>query len=357
MDHASIDNYLWLRFLRILALMCFVGCLITWPILFPINATGTAGNDGLDILSFSNITPGPRYYAQVFVSWAFLAWVMFVITREAQFFIRLRQQYYLTPYQSHRISTRTVLFVNVPEASRNDEHLRREFAGVKSVWLVNVPEELAEKVSDRDAAAAKLENGEVKLIQNYIKRQIKLEKKGQGDSIRSKDANGNHAPITLDKNDRPMGRLPRFKSLPFGSILPTGKKVDTVDWSRQELARLVPEVAEEQSKLRGDQSHAQAACFVEFDTVQAAVAAMRSGSIKDKVKSKTKMTPKELGPTPENIIWKNTIKSSAKVHSFKTICTAFIWFLCIFWTIPVAVIGAITNINASTFPHLSRTLY
>jgi len=27
--------------------------------------------------------------------------------------------------------------------------------------------------------------------------------------------------------------------------------------------------------------------------------------------------------------------------------TAFIWFLCIFWSIPVAVIGAISNINVS----------
>jgi hypothetical protein len=27
--------------------------------------------------------------------------------------------------------------------------------------------------------------------------------------------------------------------------------------------------------------------------------------------------------------------------------TAFVWFLCIFWTIPVAVIGAISNINVS----------
>lgn len=35
LGHSSLDNYLWLRFFKILIMMCFVGCLITWPILFP----------------------------------------------------------------------------------------------------------------------------------------------------------------------------------------------------------------------------------------------------------------------------------------------------------------------------------
>jgi hypothetical protein len=63
LKHSSIDNYLWLRFFKMLALMCFVGCLITWPVLFPVNATGGGGQSGLDILSFSNVNPGARYFA------------------------------------------------------------------------------------------------------------------------------------------------------------------------------------------------------------------------------------------------------------------------------------------------------
>lgn len=64
LEHSSLDNYLWLRFFKMLTLMSFVGCLVTWPILFPVNATGGADQGGLDILSFSNINPGPRYLAQ-----------------------------------------------------------------------------------------------------------------------------------------------------------------------------------------------------------------------------------------------------------------------------------------------------
>ena len=46
-----------------------------------------------------------------------------------------------------------------------------------------------------------------------------------------------------------------------------------------------------------------------------------------------------------NQIWKNTIKTAAKTRILSILATAFVWWLCIFWTIPVAVIGAISNIN------------
>lgn len=344
LGHASIDNYLWLRFFKMLAMMCLVGCFITWPVLFPVNATGNAPDtDGLDILSFSHIEPGPRYYAQVFVAWAFLSWVMFMITRESKFFVRLRQRYFLSPYMQSKISSRTLLFVNVPEEARNDEYLRSEYAGVRSIWLVNVPEELAEKVDDRDKAAAKLETGEIKMIQKHIKRETKAEKKGKNkeQSDPERGALGE-----VHKKDRPTHRLPKLK------FLPIGKKVDTLDWARGELHRLVPEVINEQSRLGGDRSHApQAACFIEFETVHAAHAARIQASStgkKDKAKSNMKMTPKEMGTPPQDVIWKNTIKPFWKVKLFSALGTAFITFLCIFWTIPVAVIGAISNINYLT---------
>ncbi|KAF2207692.1 hypothetical protein CERZMDRAFT_115042 [Cercospora zeae-maydis SCOH1-5] len=328
---ASLDNYLWLRFFKMLTLMCLVGSCITMPILFPVNATGGApGISGLEILSFSNVVPGPRYYAQVFVSWLFLAWVMFLITRESKFFVRLQQRYFLSPHERTRISTRTLLFVNVPEEARSEEHIRREFAGVHKVWLVNVPEELAQKVEDRDKAAAKLETGEIKMIKNHIKRETKAEKKGKA-TTRTDPEQG--VRLEVEQKDRPKHRLPKLK------FLPIGKKVDTIDWARAELHRSVPEVAAEQNRLRTDRSQPQGALFVEFDSVQAAHAALLQS---------TNMTPKELGPPPQDVIWKNIIKPFWKVKAFNLAGTAFIWFLCIFWTIPVAVIGAISNINNLT---------
>lgn len=336
LGHSSIDNYLWLRFFKMMILICFVGCFITWPVLFAVNATGGVGQTGLDVLSFSNISPGPRYYASCLVGWVFFSFVMFVITRESNYYIRLRQQYYLSPFEKSRISTRTILFVNVPEESRSEEHLRREFAGVAHVWLVSVPEDLAKNVEERDKAATKLETGEIKLIQNYIKRQMKDEKKGRVTEA---------SKIIDAKKDRPSHRLPVLK------FLPLGKKVDTIDWSRGELHRLIPQVAREQLEYRNDTSMPQSACFIEFQSVKAAhdaVVQCSQGGMAKGLKSKVNMTPAEVGVVPENVIWKAIIKKPATVKLISTLSTAFVWLLCIFWAIPVAVIGAISNIDKLT---------
>lgn len=40
-----------------------IGFCITWPIFFPVNATGEGGESGLDILSFNNAHNPTRYFA------------------------------------------------------------------------------------------------------------------------------------------------------------------------------------------------------------------------------------------------------------------------------------------------------
>lgn len=52
----GLDGYFFLRYLRKAQMMMFVGCCLTWPILFPINATGGNNKEGLDIISYGNIS-------------------------------------------------------------------------------------------------------------------------------------------------------------------------------------------------------------------------------------------------------------------------------------------------------------
>jgi hypothetical protein len=58
--------------------LSFLGCCITWPILFPINATGGMGNQQLDVLSMSNVRNVNRYYAHALVSCVFLGTYFYV---------------------------------------------------------------------------------------------------------------------------------------------------------------------------------------------------------------------------------------------------------------------------------------
>lgn len=82
--HSSLDGYFFLRFLKKMSMLCFVGCLITWPILLPIHATGGAGNKQLDILNFSNVVDPSRYYAHTFVAWLFFGKLEFVCSFKIQ---------------------------------------------------------------------------------------------------------------------------------------------------------------------------------------------------------------------------------------------------------------------------------
>lgn len=78
LNHHSLDGFLLLRYLKISVVICFVGCLMTWPILFPVNATGGMGEQQLDLISYSNINTKVsagvnRLYAHTFVAWAFFS--------------------------------------------------------------------------------------------------------------------------------------------------------------------------------------------------------------------------------------------------------------------------------------------
>lgn len=73
LQHHSLDAYLLLRYLKLISIVCLVGCCITWPILFPVNATGKGNKQQLDILAFSNVADPARYFAHALVAWIFLS--------------------------------------------------------------------------------------------------------------------------------------------------------------------------------------------------------------------------------------------------------------------------------------------
>ena len=57
--------------MKLLVIICFLGCCLTWPILFPVNITGGGGQMQIDKLSFSNVKSPNRFYAHALVAWVF----------------------------------------------------------------------------------------------------------------------------------------------------------------------------------------------------------------------------------------------------------------------------------------------
>lgn len=113
LNHHTLDGFLFLRFLKMSVVGCLVGCAITWPILFPINATGGVGKTQLDLLTMANVANPWRFWAHAGCAIIFFSFIIWMITRESIYYINLRQAYLLSPLYAARLSSRTVLYTSV----------------------------------------------------------------------------------------------------------------------------------------------------------------------------------------------------------------------------------------------------
>ncbi|KAH9887847.1 DUF221-domain-containing protein [Xylariomycetidae sp. FL2044] len=341
LEHQSLDAFLFLRFLKILTTIAFVGCCILWPVLFPINATGTNyGATQVDILSYARInkdTQSNRYYAHVLMSWVFYGFVMYMILRESIYYVNLRQAFLLSPFYSKRISSRTVLFVSVPEEYLDEARLRKVFGdAVENVWVTGRTDELDDLVKERDKVAMKLEKAEIKLIKLANAARLKAIKKGAADERTEAPADaepGSLAARWVAPKKRPSHRLG-----PLGLI---GKKVDTISWCRTELERLVPEVEQKQNAYKSGNYTKITSVFVAFLTQADAESAYQVLAHHQALQ----MTPKYIGVTPGEVVW-----SSLKISWWQRVIRRFavigcIAVLIIFWAVPVGIVGTISNIN------------
>lgn len=346
LQHHSMDAYLMLRFLKLCSVILLVGCCITFPILWPVNATG--GGDGmqLDKLSISNISSDSagRYFAHCFLAWIFVGFVFFMITREHLYYINLRQAYLFSPAYASRISSRTVLFTAVTPDLLQKEKVRTMFGRekVQNVWIASDTKELEEKVKERDSAAMKLEGAETKLIIMANKARNKaLKKQGGVESPESEigesqfdGESGSVAARWVAAKDRPTHRLKML----------IGKKVDTIDWARSELERLTPEIEELQAKHRAGEAKLVSSIFVEFYHQADAQAAYQSVAHNLPLH----MSPRYIGLDPTQVIWSNLRIKWWERLGRHTATIAFICAMIIFWAIPTAVVGAISNIDSLT---------
>lgn len=338
----SLDAFLYLRYIRMTVLISFVGCCIAWPVLFPVNATGGGGKSQLDILSYANVdqtTQSARYYAHTFVAWLFLGFVMYLIMRECIYYINLRQAFLISPYYSNRVSSRTVLFTSVPDTILDERILRKIFGpSVLHVWITGDVKKIDELVEARDKNAMKLEKAEVKLIKLANKERIKANKGQDGDGGDSpRPVFDPEAGDVAARWVAPKKR-PSHRTGPLGLI---GKKVDTIDYCRTELARLIPETEAAQHEYRHGNYKKIPAVFVEFKTQAEAETAYQVLAHHQALQ----MAPRYIGITPTDVCWSSlSIPWWQKVVRRYAVL-AFITVMIIFWAVPVAVVGVISNIS------------
>lgn len=275
-----------------------------------------------------------------------LGFIIYMITRESLYYITLRQAYLVSPLYANRISSRTVLFSSVPAEYLREDIIRQLLGDtiIRNVWIHRHITKVKEKVEERDKVAMMLEKAEIKLIKDANKARRKASKRG-GDntgeelkalrvesrpsSRRDSDASDTVASHWVKPTQRPTHRL---KFL-------VGKKVDTIDWARQALRRLIPEVEALQSQHRQGKGEPHNSVFVEFESLRDAQSAYQSLTHHQP----SRMAPRFTGIFPAEIIWSNLrIKWWERVIR-SVFTTALVVGLVIAWTIPVSFISAISN--------------
>jgi len=334
LDHQSIDGFLFVRFFKVMIAITFLGCLITWPVLFPVNATGGAGKEQLDILTMANVAVEPkrninRYYAHAGISFIFICMILLIVARESFYVVNLRQAYRRSPWGASRLSSRTILFTNVPK-TLTQAALFEMFPGVKHAWVASNTKELDKLVEDRDKTALKFENAEVQLSTDANKNRLKAEK-NKKHFVASDVTDGSK---WINPKKRPTHKL---KFL-------IGKKVDTIEYGRSHLAELIPKITQEQDKHWNGQGELVGAVFLEFDTQTHAQDAWQMMQNR-KTKPNSKLQARQLGVLPEEVVWGNLRIKPAEHLVRWAAATAFISVMIIFFAIPVTFVGAVSKIN------------
>lgn len=268
---------------------------------------------------------------------SFLAYVFFVITRESLFYANLRQTYLNSPAYVNRISSRTVLFMSVPEAYKSEKKLRQVFGeSIRRVWITSDCKELNKKVDERDKLAYSLEKAEIKLIRSANAARLKAAKKRDVNVCEDCESAD---PLTFANVKRPMHRANWF-----------GPKIDSIQYYRSRLSIAIQEVESLQQKHRDGDAKYLSAVFVEFNSQSDAQVALQTLSHHQPMH----MTPRYTGIAPREVIW-----SSLNLSWWQRIIRMFmvqggIAALVIFWSIPAAVVGTISNVTylANLLPFL-----
>lgn len=324
-QQCGLDGYFFLRYIFIFGLVFLFG-ILTWTVLLPINAVDGNGNTGLDQLSISNVKHRGRYYAHAFISWVFYGSVIYIIYRELFFFNSFRTAVLSSPKYAKKLSSRTVLFQMVPDSFLDQKQFCKLFNGVKRIYVLRNVRKLDARAKKRDEMALLLERATSQLLTTAVKAKLKAKKKGIA------------VETPEDINSWvPAEKRPRHRE---GGLF--SKKVDTIEYCRTHLPELDAEVTNLQHKYRA--AKPKNSIFVEFENQYVAQLAYQSVVHHNPMR----MSPAYTYLLPSDIDWDNMRLFWWERVTRKFLSLAAIGALIIFWSIPVAFVGVISNINTLT---------
>ncbi|KAK3115933.1 hypothetical protein LTR53_004211, partial [Teratosphaeriaceae sp. CCFEE 6253] len=327
LQHNSLDAYLYLRFLKVIVGICVAGACLTWPILFPIHATGGGTATQLDKLTTGNVLKKSHWWAHVAVAWVFFLGIVAFIAWERLLLIGTRQAYYLSDEYASRLSSRTVLWVNAPRDACLPENMNKYFGDdAVKLWPVKDTGDLEQLVESRKGAAIALEGAQVELILKAVKL-----RKEKGQSANGANGGGN----AEAQQAVPQRKRPTQRETPI-----VGKKVDAIEKGRTSVGELSERI-DAHRKAPSRNVPEQSAVFVAFNSQPAAHRAYEGISFHPKMP----MQDRYLAVQPKEVLWSNLAKPVSVRMSKASLALGFVIAFTIFFSIPIGLISTLSNVE------------
>jgi calcium permeable stress-gated cation channel len=173
-------------------------------------------------------------------------------------YVSVRQEYLVSPAHSSTAQARTVLVTGIPPKYLSESALTRLFGhlpgGVRKVWINRDLKDIPDLYERRLKACDMLESAGTSLLTTAIKRNHKKQKKAanKGGSSASDPEASRKALVEelVPRKDWPSHRLP-LSWMPF-SLPFIGKKVDTIEWARDQVQELNTQLEERRKILARD---------------------------------------------------------------------------------------------------------
>lgn len=209
---------------------------------------------------------------------------------------------------------------------------QQNFGGeARHQWIVKNTKSLDDEVKSRDDKTVRLEFAEVAFLRQASKK-IAETRRREGS-----EAEGSAHDAVIE-SARPRER----------QYYLTGHASDLIQHVRNEVKQAVQKVAEKRESYSAEStnSHNRCAIFVEYATQSAAQRAYR-GESKSRlpVPLNLPIQSRLIGVLPNEIIWRNLAMPQAERLSKKSVANILIALLIVFWSIPTAIIGTISNVN------------
>ena len=201
-----------------------------------------------------------------------VVWVWWNIKHEMAHYVRVRQQYLVSPSHSSTAQARTVLVTGIPQEFLTESSLTDLFShfpgGVRKVWINRDLGDMPELYNQRlkacqmlESAATTLLNMAIKRNRNRLRNRVKFGQTVSNTEVTNLVSSSETRDALLEglvsKDKRPSHRLPIFSWIPF-SIPLLGKKVDTIEWACARIHGLNTDLGQRRDKLARDIALAEA---------------------------------------------------------------------------------------------------